>query len=95
VLSAEIDRLTQLVQQLRGDLSDTRLLLIDQMALQKRIEEHMALFVVLFAEIETLRLRVSQTEHECEAVRRSSLTPHRVDKLTGRSLDMRGAVRRA
>ena len=30
----------------------------DEMALQRRIHEHMALMVVLFAEIESLRKRV-------------------------------------
>jgi len=33
----------------------------DQSALQKRISEDMAMMVVLFAEIESLRMRVKQT----------------------------------
>ncbi len=45
------------------------------MALQKRINEHMALMVVLFAEIETLRKRVKDKEEEVKEVRRSSLLP--------------------
>ena len=35
----------------------------DQIALEKRINEHLALMVVLFAEIETLRKRVVDKEN--------------------------------
>ena len=52
-----------------------RLKLADDIALQKRINEDMALMVVLFAEIETLRMRVKDKEKEVEEVRRSSLAP--------------------
>lgn len=38
----------------------------DSVSLSKRIEEHLALFVVLFAEIEALRSRLVNSEHECE-----------------------------
>lgn len=38
----------------------------------------MALFVVLFAEIESLRKRVKDKEKEVEEVRRTSLAPYRV-----------------
>ena len=48
------------------------------MALQRRINEHMALLVVLFAEIESLRKRVKDKEKEVEDVRRSSLAPFKV-----------------
>lgn len=51
MLSAEIDRLTRLVEQQTIDLEDLRLALSDQVALQKRVQEYMALMVVLFAEI--------------------------------------------
>lgn len=61
MLSAEVDRLNELVRQLKQELSDTRLRLIDQMALEKRLEECLALMVILFAEIETLRNRVADT----------------------------------
>ena len=47
----------------------------DEVALQKRINEHMALMVVLFAEIESLRQRVKDKEKEVKEVRRSSLAP--------------------
>lgn len=82
----EIDRLTLLNQQLTVEVSDTRLRLSDQTALEKRVEEYMGLMVILFAEIETLRRRVTETERECEHVRRSSLAPHRIDRA---SLDRR------
>jgi hypothetical protein len=53
-----------------------RLRLSDESALQKRINEHLALMVVLFAEIETLRNRVKDKEKEVAEVRRSSLAPN-------------------
>ena len=37
----------------------------------------MALFVVLFAEIESLRKRVKDKEKEVEEVRRTSLAPYK------------------
>jgi hypothetical protein len=49
----------------------------DESALVKRIQEHLSLFVVLFAEIESLRRRVKDKEKEVEDVRRSSLAPYR------------------
>lgn len=52
--------------------------LSNDVSLQKRINEHLALMVVLFAEIESLRKRVKDTEREVEDVRRSSLAPFRV-----------------
>ena len=57
-------------QQQAADLEELRLNWADQSALQKRIKEDMALMVVLFAEIESLRKRVKQTEIEIEDVRR-------------------------
>ena len=50
----------------------------DDMSLQRRINEDMALMVVLFAEIESLRKRVKDKEREVEDVRRSSLAPFKV-----------------
>ena len=49
---------------------------MDENALEKRVNEHLGLFVVLFAEIEALRRRVKDKEVECEQVRRSSLAPY-------------------
>ena len=77
-MSAEIDRLNKIVQSQSSDLEELRLSLADESALQKRIAENMALFVVLFAEIESLRRRVKETEAEIEVVRRSSLAPFKV-----------------
>lgn len=62
MLSAEIDRLQRINEQQAQDLEELRLALSDQSALQKRINEYMALMVVLFAEIESLRHRVKDTE---------------------------------
>lgn len=78
MLSAEIDRLLKLIEQQTADLEELRLALADQSALQKRINEYMALMVVLFAEIESLRRRVKDTEKEIQDVRRSSLAPFKV-----------------
>lgn len=58
MLSAEIDRLLKVIDTQTSDLEELRLSLSDQVALQKRIQEYMALMVVLFAEIESLRKRV-------------------------------------
>jgi len=38
----------------------------------------MTLMVILFAEIESLRIRVNETEKEIDMVRRSSLAPFKV-----------------
>jgi hypothetical protein len=56
-------------------LYDLRIDYADKVALQKRIQEHMALMVVLFAEIECLRERLKAKEKEVQEVRRSSLAP--------------------
>jgi hypothetical protein len=61
---------------LEEQASEVRLRLSDESALQKRINEHLALMVVLFAEIETLRNRVKDKEKEVAEVRRSSLAPN-------------------
>jgi len=46
-------------------------------SLTNRIKEHLLLFVVLFAEIESLRARVLEKDKEVEEVRRSSLAIYR------------------
>ena len=43
-------------------VEDVRLRLSDEAAMNKRINEHLALMVVLFAEIESLRNRVKAKE---------------------------------
>lgn len=75
VLSAEIDRLNRIVTEQKEDLAELRMRMSDEVALQNRINEHMALMVILFAEIESLRKRVRDKEEEVEEVRRSSLAP--------------------
>ena len=77
VLNEEIDRLSVLVEQKEEDLGSIKLRFSDESALVKRIQEHLSLFVVLFAEIESLRKRVKDKEREVEDVRRSSLAPYR------------------
>lgn len=77
ILTQEIDRLTKLVEEKEEDLSELKLRFSDEAALVKRIQEHLSLFVVLFAEIESLRKRVKDKEREVEDVRRSSLAPFR------------------
>ena len=62
----------------KEELAEIRLRMSDESALHKRINEHMALMVVLFAEIESLRKRVKDKEKEVEDVRRSSLAPFKV-----------------
>jgi hypothetical protein len=47
---------------LEVQVEDVRLRLTDESALSRRVNEHMALMVVLFAEIESLRKRVKDKE---------------------------------
>ena len=68
----------KIIKQLEQDVSELRIRLSDEISLHKRIQEHLALFVVLFAEIETLRKRVKDKEREVEDVRRSSLAPYKI-----------------
>ena len=78
MLSAEIDRLNRIIEGQKEEISELRLRMSDEAALQKRINEHMALMVILFAEIESLRKRVKDKEREVEDVRRSSLAPFKL-----------------
>lgn len=57
-MNEEIDRLSVLVEEKEQDLGEIKLRFSDEAALVKRIQEHLGLFVVLFAEIESLRRRV-------------------------------------
>lgn len=61
-LSQEINRLTVENKDLEEQAEEVRLRLSDETALQKRINEHLSLMVMLFAEIETLRRRVKAKE---------------------------------
>lgn len=71
----EVERLNNLNKDLEQQAEELRIRLSDQAALEKRIQEHLALFVVLFAEIESLRKKVDEKDREIEEVRRDSLTP--------------------
>ena len=51
VLSGEIDRLTEIIEIHKAEIGELRIRFADEAALHKRINEHMALMVVLFAEI--------------------------------------------
>lgn len=70
--------MNQTKQELEQDIGELRIRYSDEAALQKRLNEQLSLFVVLFAEIESLRKRVKDKEREVEEVRRSSLAPFRV-----------------
>lgn len=58
----EIERLNAEQKSQEEQILQMRLKLSDDISLQKRINEHMALMVVLFAEIETLRNRIKDKE---------------------------------
>jgi len=60
VLGVEIQRLNGINSDLEEQAKDVRLRLTDETALQKRMNEHLSLMVILFAEIETLRNRVRE-----------------------------------
>lgn len=63
-MADEIERLNRENKDLEEQTKEVRLRLTDETALQKRINEHMALMVILFAEIESLRRRVKDKEKE-------------------------------
>jgi deoxyadenosine/deoxycytidine kinase len=63
------------VEQHKEEIRELRLILTQDYALEKRIKEQLALIVILFAEIESLRRRVEDKEKEVEQVRRESLVP--------------------
>lgn len=75
-MSEEIERLAVENEDLEIQTKDVRLRLSDESSLQKRINEHLSLMVILFAEVESLRKRVVDKEKEVEKVRRSSLSPN-------------------
>lgn len=59
-LNEEIDRLAKILNERDEEISELRVRFSDEAALTKRINEHLSLFVVLFAEIESLRKRVKE-----------------------------------
>ena len=60
----EIKQLKEENNMLKQRVEDLGISLSDEIALEKRIQEHMALLVVLFAEIESLRSRIADKEKE-------------------------------
>lgn len=60
----EIKRLKEENNMLKQRVEDLGISLSDEIALEKRVQEHMALLVVLFAEIESLRSRIADKEKE-------------------------------
>jgi hypothetical protein len=57
-LADEIDRLTRVNLSLQNEVHDLRLNSSDNVSLRKRLEESATLMVLLFVEIEALRMRV-------------------------------------
>lgn len=57
-LGDEIDRLTRVNLSLQNEVHDLRLNSSDNVSLRKRLEESATLMVLLFVEIEALRMRV-------------------------------------
>jgi hypothetical protein len=74
LLLAEIERLCLIIDRQNQEVAELRMRFSDETSLHKRIQEHLALFVILFAEIESLRHSIKDKEREVENVRRHSLT---------------------
>ena len=62
----ENERLDRKSKDLEMHIEELNARMADQIALEKRIQEHLGLFVVLFAEIETLRSKVNEKDREIE-----------------------------
>lgn len=75
MLLAEIERLRIVLEGQKEEIAELRIRFSDDTSLHKRIQEHLALFVVLFAEIESLRSSLTSKEREVEQIRRYSLEP--------------------
>jgi hypothetical protein len=54
--------LNEVIEGQKNEIGELRIRFADETALHLRINEHMALMVVLFAEIESLRQRVKDKE---------------------------------
>ena len=63
-MNHEIERLNKVKGDLDQEIADMRIRYVDESALHRRLNEHLTLFVVLFAEIESLRIRVKDKEKE-------------------------------
>ena len=65
-LLVENERLDRKSKDLETHIEELNARMADQIALEKRIQEHLSLFVLLFAEIESLRSKVSEKDREIE-----------------------------
>jgi cell division protein FtsB len=61
-LGEEIDRLNRINTALQSEIHDLRLGSSDNVALRKRLEENLSLIVILFAEVESLRMRLKESD---------------------------------
>ena len=78
MLGAEIDRLGSVNTRLEGSIEDHRLQLADMQTLEKHLQEQLALMVVLFAEIESLRTQLAARERELLDSRNGNMTSYRM-----------------
>ena len=65
-LLVENERLDRKSKDLETHIEELNARMADQIALEKRIQEHLSLFVLLFAEIESLRSKVNEKDREIE-----------------------------
>lgn len=72
-LVSEIERLTILLEKNNVEVAEWRMKYVEYSNMAAKIQEHLVIFCVLFAEIESLRYRVLEKEREIDEVRKSSL----------------------
>ncbi|CAD8098166.1 unnamed protein product [Paramecium sonneborni] len=78
VLSIEIDRLNEENKQQDTELKQWRMQYADQGFFIKKLQDQLCIIIVLVSEIESLRSRLLEKEHEIEETRRSSLAPYKI-----------------
>lgn len=72
-LGGELERIGRTNKRQSEELAELRLGIAEDNYLQRRINEDLGLFVVLFAEVEALRARVRAQEEELEEVRQQNI----------------------
>lgn len=72
-MTTEIERLNKFINDQKTELDQWRFKYAEHSSLHHRLQEQLALLVLCFAEIETLRNRVKEKEAETEQVRRSTI----------------------
>jgi chromosome segregation ATPase len=77
ILSSEVDRLTLENRSVKEDLEKIRLRFSETLHIEKRHEEFCLSFVLMSAEMEQMRNRMSEKEAEVENMRRSMLASAR------------------